>query len=76
MIDIEVYTEILSQTANLTEAPEYIRVLPFRSVCQGRSADFFKRFRGGMSALCAHIPFNQPFDLVAHSFCAGGAEME
>lgn len=28
MIDIEVYTEILSQTANLTEAPEYIRVLP------------------------------------------------
>ena len=25
---MEVYTEILSQTANLTEAPEYIRVLP------------------------------------------------
>lgn len=25
---MEVYTEILSQSANLTEAPEYIRVLP------------------------------------------------
>lgn len=25
---MEAYTEILSQTANLTEAPEYIRVLP------------------------------------------------
>lgn len=25
---MEVYTEILSQTANLAEAPEYIRVLP------------------------------------------------
>lgn len=28
MNNIEVYTEILSQSANLTEAPEYIRVLP------------------------------------------------
>lgn len=37
---------------------------------------FSKRFRGGMSALCAHIPFNQPFDLVTHGFGAGGAEME
>ena len=27
-MDIEMYTEILSQTANLTGAPEYIRVLP------------------------------------------------
>lgn len=28
VIDMEVYAEILSQTTNLTEAPEYIRVLP------------------------------------------------
>lgn len=28
VIDMEMYTEILSQTANLAEAPEYIRVLP------------------------------------------------
>lgn len=32
VIDMEMYTEILSQTANLADAPEYIRVLPLGQI--------------------------------------------
>ena len=45
-------------------------MLPFRSVCQGGSAEKAKKLG------CVQIAADKAVDFVAHGFPAGGAEME
>ena len=50
--------------------PASTTISPFRSVCQGQSAEILKK------SGCVQFVADKAVDFVAHGFPAGGAEME
>ena len=65
-----VFSTLILYPPRCKSFPHSIKTVPFRSVCQGQSAEILKK------SGCVQFPADKAVDFVAHGFPAGGAEME